>query len=63
MSRTIRIPGPVAQDKDWARSARVGSLMPALFSGESVCIDFSEVRIATQSFVHALLSDSGFALL
>lgn len=53
----IVIPGPVAQDKDWARAQRVDSLMPSMQSGLEVCIDFSEVQIATQSFIHALLSE------
>lgn len=58
MSSRIRIPGPVAQDKDWARLIRESSLMSELSSAQSICLDFSGVQIATQSFVHALLSEA-----
>jgi hypothetical protein len=58
MNDKISIPGPVAQDKDWARSARADLLMPALALGSVVCLDFGGVQIATQSFVHALLSEA-----
>ncbi len=58
MNVEISIPGPVAQDKDWARSTRTDLLMPALASESAVCLDFGGVQIATQSFVHALLSEA-----
>lgn len=57
MSLSISIPGPVAQDKDWARDARARKIVPSMLSNERVCLDFSDVHIATQSFVHALLSE------
>lgn len=55
---TIEVPGPVAQDKDWARRARLHTLLPALSSRIEVRLDFSKVTIATQSFVHALVSEA-----
>ena len=49
--------GDFAEDKEVARSLRVGVIMPALANGEKVMIDFAGVEGATQSFVHALTSD------
>lgn len=50
--------GGFAEDKDKAREIRVTILMPALKDGEEVILDFSGVESATQSFVHALISDT-----
>ena len=49
--------GSFAEDKDAARDLRINSITPALDEGLDVTIDFSAVDLATQSFVHALLSD------
>lgn len=46
-----------AEDKDEARHLRQEQIMPALERGESVIIDFGAVKYATQSYVHALLSE------
>jgi hypothetical protein len=48
--------GSFAENKDVARSIRVEELEPALASGEEVRLDFGGVELATQSFVHALIS-------
>jgi hypothetical protein len=48
--------GDFAEDKDQAASIRESSIRPALAAGESVVLDFSGVSLATQSFVHALIS-------
>ena len=53
----MRIPGPVAQDKDWAREARRKTLLPTVGRRERVTLDFSTVTMATQSFIHALLAE------
>jgi STAS-like domain of unknown function (DUF4325) len=50
--------GTFAENKDIARELRVDKIMPALKSGKEVIIDFSEVTGATQSFMHALISDA-----
>lgn len=50
--------GPFAENKDVARELRLKELMPALQRGEDVVVDFSGVEAATQSFVHALISDA-----
>ena len=53
------LPGTaIAEDKDAAREIRETVLMPALEAGEGVIVDFRDVEIATQSFVHALISDA-----
>lgn len=57
MNALVRVPGPVAQDKDWAREARLAVLFPTLQAGGDVVLDFVTVHTATQSFIHALLSD------
>ena len=49
--------GAFAENKDTAREIRVGEILPALNGGEEVVLDFEKVEAATQSFVHALISD------
>lgn len=56
----IRIPsgiGGFIEDKDLARSLRNERIIPALNAGERVVIDFSDVKYATQSFVHTLVGE------
>ncbi|HEX8183058.1 MAG TPA: STAS-like domain-containing protein [Candidatus Saccharimonadales bacterium] len=50
--------GTFAENKDVARKLRVEIIMPALEQNEEVIIDFEGVTGATQSFVHALISDA-----
>jgi len=54
----MRIHGPIAENKDWARDARIGRILPALRKGEEMRLDFSRVKVATQSFVHALIAEA-----
>jgi len=49
--------GNFAENKDIARDIRVSTLTPVLARGEKITIDFSGVSGATQSFVHALISE------
>ncbi len=59
MTTTIRLSdhtGSFAEDKDVAREIRVKHLEPALAAARSVTVDFSNVPLATQSFLHAMLS-------
>lgn len=49
--------GPFAENKDVAREIRLKKLIPALKKGQNVILDFENVEGATQSFVHALISD------
>ena len=50
--------GDFAENKDVAHDLRVERIMPCLKKHEKVFLDFAGVRGATQSFVHALLSDA-----
>lgn len=49
--------GTFAENKDVARELRVDKIIPALTSDKEVVLDFANVTGATQSFVHALISD------
>ena len=49
--------GAFAENKDTARDIRVKEIIPALNGGEEVVLDFEKVEAATQSFIHALISD------
>ncbi len=55
--RMVKKTGRFAENKDIARDVRVKELLPALRKGEKIIIDFKGVDAATQSFVHALISD------
>lgn len=46
-----------AEDKDIAATIRDRELRPELESGQRVQVDFDGVTGATQSFVHAMISD------
>lgn len=49
--------GSFAENKDIARDIRIHELIPALENTEEVILDFEKVDAATQSFIHALISD------
>src|SRR3989338_11341029 len=49
--------GEFADNKDVARDIRLNKLIPALENGKNIILDFEKVEGATQSFVHALISD------
>ncbi len=60
MTRTVladEVGGDFAGDKDVARSIRETTLEPALRAGEALALDFDRITLATQSFIHALISD------
>lgn len=52
-----KIVGNFAENKDIAKKLRVERIMPLLLKGEEVILDFDAVSGATQSFIHALISD------
>ena len=54
--RVLCIPGPVAENKDWARDQRQRVVLPTLRQGKPVILDFAAVATTTQSFVHACIS-------
>lgn len=49
--------GSFAENKDLARDIRLKEIMPALEKGQEVVLDFKNIEGATQSFIHALISD------
>jgi len=49
--------GAFAENKDIARDIRINEIIPALNNGEDITLDFEKVDAATQSFIHALISD------
>ena len=58
--KSIRIAdkgGAFAENKDIARDIRLQEILPALAANEDVVLDFDGVDAATQSFIHALISD------
>lgn len=49
--------GVFAEDKDIARDIRIKYITPLLEKNEEITLDFKGVESATQSFVHALISE------
>jgi len=49
--------GSFAENKDIARGIRINSIIPALDRNEEVILNFHKIESATQSFIHALISD------
>lgn len=52
-----KIVNDFAENKDIAKKLRIEEIMPALSKGDEVVLDFNGVGGATQSFIHALISD------
>lgn len=53
-----QLAGTFAENKDVAHEIRVEKIMPALREKQEVILDFSGVTGTTQSFMHALISDT-----
>lgn len=49
--------GKFAGNKDIARSIRVNEILPLLEKEKNIILDFDGVESATQSFIHALISE------
>ena len=49
--------GVFAENKDIARDIRIKDITPLLEKNEEIILDFEGVESATQSFVHALISE------
>ena len=49
--------GSFAENKDVARDIRTNKIAPALEKKDDVILDFKKVDEATQSFIHALISE------
>ncbi len=61
MTRTIKLfnyAGDFAENKDTARNLRINFIEPILSKSESIILDFNNVSSATQSFIHALISET-----
>ena len=52
-----KLVGDFAENKETAKKIRVEQIMPALSRGQEVVINFKGLSGATQSFIHALISD------
>ncbi len=55
--RIFMLAGQFAGNKDIAREIRLRHILPAIESGGSITLDFGKVESATQSFIHAMISD------
>ncbi|OGG52746.1 hypothetical protein A3C20_03110 [Candidatus Kaiserbacteria bacterium RIFCSPHIGHO2_02_FULL_55_25] len=53
-----KVVGDFAENKDVARDIREKEILPALEKGDEVVVDFEGITGATQSFVHALISEA-----
>ncbi len=54
--------GAFAEDKGAAKELRETIILPALEKGEHVVLDFSKIRFATQSLIHALIFEPLYKL-
>ncbi len=52
-----QLAGSFAENKDIAKKIREEEIMPTLSMRKEIIIDFKDVTGATQSFIHALISD------
>ena len=55
--KLCKIVGSFAENKDLARDIRVNQIIPLLEKGCVITLNFEGIDSATQSFIHALLSD------
>ncbi|HAU39981.1 MAG: hypothetical protein UV80_C0006G0049 [Candidatus Peregrinibacteria bacterium GW2011_GWF2_43_17] len=55
--KLLKYTGPFAENKDVARKIRVEKLIPTLDKNKNIILDFEKIEGATQSFIHALISD------
>ena len=55
--KLLKKTGTFAESKDVARDIRLQVLEPALSDGSDVTLDFEGITGATQSFIHALISE------
>ena len=49
--------GKFAGNKDIAREIRLNEIVPFLNKEKTIILNFKDVDLATQSFIHALISD------
>lgn len=56
--KLFELVGSFAEDKDAAARLRREVILPTLKAGGSLEIDFDEITLTTQSFIHALISQA-----
>ncbi|MFH1440053.1 MAG: STAS-like domain-containing protein [Candidatus Woesearchaeota archaeon] len=55
--KLLPIVGDFAENKDLAREIRIKKLIPNIERKQKITLDFNGIDSATQSFIHALISD------
>ncbi|MBI2140363.1 STAS-like domain-containing protein [Candidatus Woesearchaeota archaeon] len=55
--KLMGLTGSFAENKDLAREVRLNTIIPGLEKKEEILLDFEGIEGATQSFIHALISD------
>lgn len=55
--KLFKLTGSFAENKDVAANIRLTQLIPALEKNQNIVLDFGKIEGATQSFIHALISD------
>ncbi len=53
----LKYTGDFAENKDIARKLRLEEIEPDIMKGKNITLDFEGVTSATQSFIHALISE------
>ena len=53
----VSLTGSFAENKDVARDIRLKDILPTVSKGKVIVLDFKGINGATQSFIHALISD------
>lgn len=56
--RVVDLAGSFAEDKDVARQIRNQHVLPSIAARRKIVLNFSGVAVATQSFVHAMISEA-----
>ena len=55
--KLVSLVGSFAENKDIARDIRLTKIIPAIEKNQEVILNFEKIEGATQSFMHALISD------
>ena len=55
--KLVSLVGSFAENKDIARDIRLTKIIPAIEKSQEVILNFEKIEGATQSFIHALISD------
>ncbi|MBI4980117.1 STAS-like domain-containing protein [Candidatus Woesearchaeota archaeon] len=55
--KLLSLVGSFAENKELAKKIRLEKIIPALEKKQEVILDFKGIDSATQSFIHALISD------